>query len=292
MDRSIRDRIDHRVVALYDDFTHRHLDRRLFMERLTALVGATAAVSMMALLRSNYALAETVKADDPRLAISRVTYPGSSGEVKAYLARPKGDARLPAVIVIHQNRGLNPHIEDVARRLALAGYVALAIDFLSPFGGTPADEDQAMKDFAKVQKPVAVADAVKAVAYLRGRPDVTGKVGVVGFCWGGGIVNDLATASPDLTAGVAYYGVAPDLDKVANIKAALLLHYGALDDRVNATRPAYEEALKKAGTSYTAYAYEGAYHGFNDDTGARYDAAAAALAWQRTLDFLNAKLKA
>ena len=293
MDKPILEQIDQRVIALYDDFTHRHLDRRLFMERLTALVGATAAAAMLPLLRSNYALAEQVKSDDPRLAAENITYPGSSGEMKGYLARPKGSDKLPSVIVIHQNRGLNPHIADVARRLALAGYVALAPDFLSPFGGTPADEDEAMQRFAKVQVAAATADAVKTVVYLKARPDVTGKIGVVGFCWGGGIVNRLAVASPDLAAGVAYYGVAPPLDQVANIKAALLLHYAGLDARVNATRPGYEAALKKAGVSYAAYAYDGANHAFNDDTNAaRYNEAAAKLAWQRTLDFLNAKLKA
>jgi carboxymethylenebutenolidase len=293
MQKAILEQIDQRVIALYDDFTHRHFDRRLFMEKLTALVGATAAAAMLPLLRSNYALAEQVKADDPRLTAQNITYPGSSGEVKAYLARPKGGDQLPGIIVIHQNRGLNAHIDDVARRVALAGYVALAPDFMSPLGGTPADEDKAMQDFAKVQMPVAVADAVKAVAYLKSRPDATGKVGVVGFCWGGGMVNQLAVSAPDLAAGVAYYGVAPPLDKVANIKAALILNYAGLDDRVNATRPPYEEALKKAGASYTAYVYDGANHAFNDDTNAaRYNEAAAKLAWQRTLDFFNAKLKA
>ncbi len=293
MPKTILEQIDQRVIALYDDFTHRHFDRRLFMEKLTTLVGATAAAAMLPLLRSNYALAEQVKADDPRLVAQNITYPGSSGEVKAYLARPKGADKLPGVIVIHQNRGLNAHIDDVARRVALAGYVALAPDFMSPLGGTPADEDKAMQDFAKVQMPVAVADAVKTVAYLKSRPDVTGKIGGVGFCWGGGMVNQLAVSAPDLTAGVAYYGVAPPLDKVASIKAALILNYAGLDDRVNATRPPYEEALKKAGVSYTAYVYDGANHAFNDDTNAaRYNEAAAKLAWQRTLDFFNAKLKA
>jgi carboxymethylenebutenolidase len=292
MDKAVLEQIDQRVIALYDDFTHTHLDRRLFMERLTKLVGATMAAAMLPLLRSNYALAEQVKADDPRLAISNPAYPGSTGEMKGYLARPKGDERLPCVVVIHQNRGVNPHIEDVARRLALAGYVALAPDLMSAIGGTPKDEDEAMKEFPKLPIDTAVADGVKTVAYLKSRPDVTGKIGVVGFCWGGGVVNRLAEASPDIAAASAYYGVAPPLDKVANIKATLLLNYGALDQRVNATRPAYEEALKKAGVSYTAYAYDGANHAFNDDTTARYNEAAAKLAWQRTLDLFNAKLKA
>jgi carboxymethylenebutenolidase len=291
-DRSVLDLIDQRVIALYDDFTHSHLDRRLFLDRLGKLVGASVAAAMLPLLRSNYAMAQQVKADDPRLQTSMVTYPGSTGPMKAYLARPVGDAKLPAVIVVHQNRGLNPHIEDVARRVALAGYVALAPDFMSPLGGTPADDDEAMKEFAKVQPATAQADAVKTVAYLRGRPDVTQKIGVVGFCWGGGIVNLLAEAAPDLGAGVAYYGVAPPLDQVDKIKAKLMLHYAGLDDRVNATRPGYEEALKKAGISYTAYLYEGANHAFNDDTNVpRYNAEAAKLAWQRTIDFFNATLK-
>ena len=294
MDRSVLGQIDQRVIALYDDFTHRHLDRRLFLDRLTKLVGSSAlAVSMMALLRSNYAQAAIVAADDPRLSIEHPTYPGASGPVKAYLARPNGTEKLPAVIVIHQNRGLNPHIEDVARRLALAGYVALAPDFMSPLGGTPADEDKAMQEFAQVKPEVATADAVKAVAYLKTRADVTGKIGAVGFCWGGGNANELATASPDVAAVVAYYGVAPPLDQVPNIKAALLLHYAGLDTRVGATRAPYEAALKKAGVRFQSYTYEGANHAFNDDTqAARYDAAAAKLAWQRTLDFLARNLKA
>ncbi len=169
----------------------------------------------------------------PRLATQMITYPGASGPVKAYLARPKGTEKLPGIIVIHQNRGLNPHIEDVARRLALAGYVALAPDFMSQLGGTPADEDKAMQEFGKLDRAVATADAVKAVAYLKTRPDV-GKIGAVGFCWGGGNANELAVGSPDLAAVVVYYGVAPPLDQVANIKAAMMLHYAGLDTRVGA----------------------------------------------------------
>lgn len=293
MDRSVLDQIDQRVIALYDDFTHTHLDRRLFLDRLAKLVGSSAlALSMMELLRSNYARAAIVGADDPRLAIEHLAYAGASGPVKAYLARPKGTEKLPGVIVIHQNRGLNPHIEDVARRLALAGYVALAPDFMSQLGGTPADEDKAMQEFGKLNRDLVTADAVKAVAYLKTRADVTGKLGAVGFCWGGSNANELATSSPDLAAVVAYYGVAPPLEKVPDIKAALLLHYAALDTRVDATRPAYEEALRKAGVRFQSYTYEGANHAFNDDTNAaRYNEAAAKLAWQRTLDFLARNLK-
>lgn len=294
MDRSANDPIDQRVIALYDDFTHRHLDRRLFMERLSKLLGsAAAAASLLKLLRSNYALAEQVKPDDPRLATSTVTYPGSTGPMSGYLARPTGTARLPSIIVIHQNRGLNPHICDVARRAALAGYVALAPDLMASLGGTPANEDDALAAFAKLQRPVALADALKTRDYLKSRPDLTGKYGIVGFCWGGDMVNLVAIAAPDLGAGVAYYGMAPPLDKVAEIKAPLMLHYAGLDNRVTPTSGPYEEALKKAGVSYTAYLYEGVNHGFNDDTGAaRYNEAAAKLAWSRTIAFFDEKLKA
>jgi len=290
-DRSVRALIDQRVIALYDDFTHTHLDRRLFLERLTALVGSTAlATAMMNVLRPNYANAAQVAADDPRLATEHVTYPGASGPVKAYLARPKGNAKLPAVIVIHQNRGLNPHIEDVARRLAVAGYVALAPDLLSPLGGTPADEDQAAKLFAKMDQQEAALDAVAAVPYLKSRPDV-GRIGAVGFCYGGGNVNRMAELSPDLAAVVSYYGVAPPLDKVPNIKAALMLHYAGLDERVGATRAGFEDALKKAGKDFQSFTYEGANHAFNDDTTPRYDEAAAKLAWSRTLEFFKEHLQ-
>jgi carboxymethylenebutenolidase len=292
MDRRGSTPIDQRVIDLYDDFTHRHLDRRLFMQRLTTLVGAAAAATLAPLLRSNYALAAQVPANDPRLAAGSVAFPGASGEIKAYLARPTGTARLPGVIVIHQNRGLSPHIEDVARRVALTGYVAVAPDCLSALGGTPADEDAAMALFPKLQSPVALTELLKTIDYLRARPDVTAKIGVVGFCWGGTMSNLVATASPALAAVVAYYGVAPPLDDVPDIKAALMLHYAGLDDRVNATRPAYEEALKKARVSYTAYVYDGANHAFNDYTNAaRYNEAAAKLAWQRTTAFFDAKLK-
>ena len=205
--------MDRKIIDLYDDFTHRHLDRRLFLERATRIVGsAGAAMALFSLLQSNYALAQMVPADDARLTAGRVAFPGSSGEVKGYVARPKGDAKLPGVIVIHENRGLTPHIQDVARRAALAGYVALAPDLMSAIGGTPSDEQQAITEFAKMNIDVAAADAIKCVAFLKGRPDATGRIGAVGFCWGGGMVNRLATLAPDLNAGVAFYGVAPPLE--------------------------------------------------------------------------------
>jgi carboxymethylenebutenolidase len=285
--------MDQKIIALYDDFTHRHLDRRLFLERLTKLVGSSAlAMSMMATLRSNYANAATIAADDARLTTQHVVMPGSAGDVKAYLARPKGDAKLPGIVVIHQNRGLNPHIEDVTRRVALEGYVALGVDCMSVLGGTPADEDKAMQDFAKITPEAATAELVQAVAYLKARPDVNGKLGVIGFCWGGGMVNRAVEAAPDLIAGVAFYGTAPPLDQVAKIKAAMLLNYAGLDDRVNATRPGYEDALKAAHVDHTIYVYPDVNHGFFDDTGgARYSADAAKLAWQRSTAFFAQHLK-
>jgi carboxymethylenebutenolidase len=286
--------MDQRIIELYDDFTHRHLDRRLFLEQLTKLVGSSAvAMTLMASLGSNYARAATVAADDARLTTSRVVMPGSAGAVKAYLARPKGDAKLPGIVVIHQNRGLNAHIEDVARRVALEGYVALGVDCMSALGGTPPEEDKAMADFSKLTPDVAVAELVQAVAFLKARSDVSGKIGTVGFCWGGGMVNRLAEASPDLNAGVAFYGVAPPIDQVPKIKAALLLNYAGLDDRVNGTRPAYEDALKAAKTDYKIEVYPGVNHAFFDDTSAeRYNADAAKLAWERAKTFFAQHLKA
>lgn len=286
--------MDQRIIQLYDDFTHRHLDRRLFLEQLTKLVGSSAvAMTLMTSLRCNYALAATVPADDARLTTAKVVIPGSAGEVKAYLARPKGDAKLPAVVVIHQNRGLNPHIEDVTRRVALEGYVALGVDCMSAMGGTPADEDKAMKDFANLKPDVATAELVQAVGYLKARPDVTGKIGTIGFCWGGGMVNRLAEASPDLTAAIAFYGVAPPIEQVSKIKATMLLNYAGLDERVNGTRPPYEEALKAAKVNYTIEVYPGVNHAFFDDTaGERYNADAAKLAWERAKAFFAKQLKA
>lgn len=284
--------MDQRIIDLYDDFTHRHLDRRLFLERLAQLVGSSAvAATLMASLRSNYALAETVAANDARLAMARVAMPGSSGAVKGYLARPKGDAKLPGIIVIHQNRGLNPHIEDVTRRVALENYVAIGVDCLSVLGGTPADEDAAMAEFSKLKREEAIAELVQAVSFLKSRSDVSGRLGVVGFCWGGGMVNRLVEVAPELNAGVAFYGVAPPLDQVPKIKAALLLHYAGLDNRVGATRPAYEAALKAAGVEFISYTYEGANHAFFDNTTARYDAQAAALSWERSKTFFAEHLR-
>jgi carboxymethylenebutenolidase len=286
--------MDQRIIDLYDEFVHVHFNRRLFLEKAAKLTGSiSAAVALLPLLQSNYALAAIVAADDSRLSTERLTYKGASGDVKAYLAKPKDEAKHGGIVVIHQNRGLNPHIEDIARRLAVEGYVALAPDFLSQLGGTPADEDAAMAMFGKLDKDKVTGDANAAVAFLRSRPDSNGKVGVVGFCWGGDVVNRVAVTNPTLNAASVYYGVAPDLALVPKIKAALLLNYAdpKLDTRVGATVPAYEQALKAADIKYALYYYEGANHAFNDDTqSARYDEAAAKLAWQRTLALFKANV--
>jgi carboxymethylenebutenolidase len=285
--------MDQRIIDLYDEFTHCHLDRRLFLQRLSALVGSTAAaLALLPQLESNQAAAQTVPESDARLKTEEVSYPGSKGPVRGYVARPAAGAKAPGVVVIHENRGLQPHLRDVARRAALGGYVALAPDLMSAIGGTPASEDEARTRFAQVEMPVALADALRSIEYLRSRPDAAGKIGVVGFCWGGGMVGRIAASGADVQAAVVFYGVAPPVEQVAAIKAPLLLHYAGADDRVNATVPAFEAALKAAGKPYTIHRYEGAQHAFHNDTaGARYDAAAARLAWSRTLEFFDRTLR-
>lgn len=286
--------MDQRIIDLYDEFVHTHFNRRLFLEKAAKLTGSmSAAAALLPLLQSNYAIAATVAADDSRLRTERVTYKGASGDVKAYLARPNDEAKHGGIVVVHQNRGLNPHIEDIARRLAVEGYVALAVDFLSQLGGTPPDEDTAMAMFSKLDKDKVTGDANAAVTYLRSRPDSNGKVGVVGFCWGGDVANRMAETNPSLNAASVFYGVAPDLTLVPNIKAALLLNYAdpKIDTRVGATVPPYEQALKAANIKFELYYYEGANHAFNDDTNKeRYKEAAAKLAWQRTLALFKANV--
>jgi carboxymethylenebutenolidase len=281
------------IIALHDDFARGRLGRREFFAKLTRIAGGTAAASaLLPLLENNYALAQVVAKDDPRLIAESITYPVETGGMKAYLARTKGDGKRPAVVVIHENRGLNPHIEDVARRVALEGYLAIAPDALSPLGGTPADPDAAAPLFQKLDRAANIKNFVAAVAYLKTHPLSTGKVGCMGFCWGGGVTNQVAVNSPDLAAGVPFYGLQPAGEDVPKIKAALLLHYAGQDDRINSGIPAYEDALKKAGIDYKLYMYEGAGHAFfNDTSAARYNKEAAALAWQRTLAFFKDKLK-
>jgi carboxymethylenebutenolidase len=262
------------------------------MEKLTKLAGSgAAAATILPLIAPDYARAAIVAPDDPRLKIEDVTYPGPAGPVKAYLATPAGATeKLPAVVVVHENRGLNPHIKDVTRRIALEGFVALGIDLLSREGGTPATDEEAAKMFQTLDRAGLVPDADAAITYLQGLPSTNGNVGAVGFCFGGGIVNQMAVTSPDLKAAVAYYGMQPT-EGIENIKAALMLHYAGLDERTNAGIPAFEAALKKAGVKYQIFVYEGANHAFNNDTSAaRYDKAAADLAWSRTVAFLKESL--
>ena len=286
-------KITQAMIDAYDEYTHLTLDRRRFMEKLTGLAGSAAAAAAIApLLAANGAQAEIIAPTDSRVSAEDITYPGAGGDMKGYLVRPaEVSGKLPAVIVIHENRGLNPHIRDVARRMALEGFLALAPDFLSPAGGTPTDEDKAREMIGALDAAATTANAAATVAFLEGHAQSTGKVGAIGFCWGGGLVNRLAVGSPDLKAGVAYYGAQPKAEDVPKIKAALLLHYAGLDERINAGIEAYQKALKDDGKDATIYVYDGVNHAFNNDTSAaRYDKAAADLAWGRTVEFLKAKL--
>jgi carboxymethylenebutenolidase len=279
--------MDQRIINLYDEYTHKPLPRDEFIKRLIRLTGSlTAAMTVLPMIEVNYANA-AVTADD-ELLTQKITYQGVNGEMKAYVARPKKDGKYSAVMVIHENRGLNAHIEDVTRRAANAGYLAIAPDALSPQGGAPDDPDKAREMFAKLDAQQNLQNFIKGFEYLSGRKDCNGKFGCVGFCWGGGLVNQLAVNYPLLKAAVAFYGRQPDAADVPKIKSAVQLHYGALDERIDAGIPAYEEALKKAGVKYELYVYEGANHAFHNDTATgRYNEQAAKLAWQRTLDFFK-----
>jgi len=285
--------MDPKMIDLYDEYTEGLLNRRAFLRKLSILAGgAAAALSLLPLLENNYAKAGMIPMNDPRLHTEYITYPGATGEIRASLASPKGKAKLPGVIVIHENRGLNPHIEDVARRVALAGYVAIAPDALSPLGGTPKDPDEARTLIGKLDGQSTTKNYLAAVKYLKTHPLSTGKVGCMGFCWGGGVANQLAVNSPDLTAAVPFYGRQPASGDVPKIKVPLLLHYGGLDKRINEGIAAYEAALKKTSVDYKIYIYEGAAHAFFNDTNeSRYNREAAQLAWQRTLAFFKEQLK-
>lgn len=284
--------ITQEMIALFDDYTHLSLDRRKFLDNLAKLAGSmTAATAAAALMASNTQAQGLVSETDERLDIEEVTYPGARGEMKGYLAAPKEGGPFPAVIVVHENRGLNAHIKDVTRRTALEGFVALAPDYLSDLGGTPADEEAARGMFQQLTPEDVTANGVATIAWLREHPKSTGKIGAMGFCWGGGTVNNLAVASPELLAAVPYYGSQPEAADVAKIEAKVMAHYGGLDERINAGIPAFEEALKAAGVDYRIFVYEGANHAFNNDTSAaRYDKEAANLAWQRSIDFLKETL--
>lgn len=281
------------MIRLYDEYTHLTYDRRGFMEKLAKLAGSSAAaVAIVPMIEARQAQAAIVEATDDRLQAAAVEFPGDGGTMKGYLVHPKSaTGPLPAVMVIHENRGLNAHIEDVARRLALEGFLVLAPDFLSPSGGTPADEDKAREMIGALDRMKAVGNAVAAATFLRGHEGGNGKSGSVGFCWGGGLSLQTAVADPGLGAAVSYYGAQPVAETVAAIKAPLLLHYAGLDDRINAGIPVFEAALKEAGKTYELHMYPGVNHAFNNDTSAaRYDKAAADLAWQRTVDFLKSHL--
>ena len=291
MERKTAHDFDQDLLILFDAYVHGALDRRGFLEKAARYtVGGVTAAMLLDQLSPRFAEAQVVKPDDARLEARYVEYdsPKGSGKMRGYLAQPaKPKGKLPAVLVIHENRGLNPHIEDIARRLALDDFVAFAPDALFPLGGYPGNEDKARELFQKLDQAKTREDFLAAFEWLKARPETNGKVGAVGFCYGGGMVSFLATRLPDLAAGVAFYGSAPDLADVPKIKAPLLIQSAEVDERINAAWPAFEAELKKAGVRYERHLYPGTQHGFNNDTTPRYDAAAAKLAWQRTLAHLN-----
>jgi carboxymethylenebutenolidase len=280
--------MDQRIINLYDEYTHKPLPRNEFIKKLIGLTGSlAAAMSVLPLLEGCYSKAATTSPTSDLLT-ERITYPGASGEMKAYLTRPKKEKKYAAVIVIHENRGLNPHIEDVTRRVGQAGYLALGVDALSPFGGTPANEDEGRTLIGKLDAAQNLQNYLRAYDYLATRPDCNGRFGCVGFCWGGALANQLAVNDPRVRAAVAYYGRQPEAVDVPKIKGAVQLHYGGLDERINAGIPAYEAALKAARVPYELYTYEGTNHAFHNDTStARYNETAAKLSWQRTLAFFD-----
>ena len=296
MPRSTASDFDPEVIQLFDQYVHGRIDRRGFLEAASRYApGVGAAALLLEALNPKFALAQQVKPDDPRLVVRHIEFesPAGYGKARGYLVRPE-DARgkLPAVLVIHENRGLNPHIEDVARRVALENYVAFAPDALFPLGGYPGNEDKAREAYAKLDQAKSREDFVAAAEWLRAHADVNGRVGVVGFCAGGTTVNFLAVKLPWLAAAVPFYGGSqPGAANAAKIKAALMIHNAEKDDWVNPGAAAYEQALKAAGVRYEAYVYPNTLHGFHNDTTPRYDEAAAKLAWQRTISFFNRQLR-
>lgn len=286
--------IKQEVFDLYDDYAHNRLSRRDFIDKLSIYaVGSMTVPALMSFLMPNYQDNVQVKPDDPRLKTEYITYnsPKGGGSIKALLSKP-ADATKPlgGIVVVHENRGLNPYIEDVARRAALAGFITIAPDALTPLGGYPGTDDKGRELQAKRDKNEMLEDFIAAFEYLKSNKDCNGKVGVVGFCFGGWIANMMAVKIPDLAAAVPFYGAQPSRDQVARIKAPLLLHFGELDTHVNEGWPAYEAALKEEKKEYTAYVYPGVNHGFHNDTTPRYDKAAAELAWKRTIEFFKTKL--
>ena len=283
------------ALQIFDKYVHGDISRRDFLSAVPkyALLGLTAE-GLLEALNPRFAEAQQIAGDDPRIKATFIECPSphGNGKIRGYLVQPaKFTGKLPTVLVIHENRGLNPHIEDIARRLALDNFIAFAPDALFTLGGYPGDEDKARELFAKLDKDKTQADFLAAAQVLKKLPQGNGKVGAVGFCYGGGIVNYLATKIPDLAAGVPFYGAQPSAEAAAKIKAPLLIHYAGVDDRINAGWPAYETALKAAGVNYEAHTYPGVQHGFNNDTTPRYDAATAKLAWDRTVAFFNVYLR-
>jgi len=287
---------DQELLILFDAYVHGDIDRRGFLDRAAKFaVGGLTAVGLLAALSPDFAIAQVVPQGDPRISTQRVELasPSGSGLVKAYVAKPAGaSGQLPGVLVVHENRGLNPHIEDIARRLAVDGYLAMAPDALTPLGGYPGDEGMARALFAQLDQGKTRQDFIAAARALQGRPDCSGRIGVVGFCYGGGVAHHLSTQLPDLGAAVPFYGNHPPAEDAAQVKAPLLIHFAGIDERINAAWPTYEAALKTAGVRYLAHLYPGTQHGFHNDTTPRYDANAAQLAWERTLGFFRQHLQA
>ena len=283
------------VLKLFDGYVHGSISRREFMDRAAKYaVGGFTAAAMFESLRPDYALAQQVQKSDPRIRAEYLTYatPQGSGTMRGYFARPAAaSGKLPAVVVIHENRGLNPYIEDVARRLAAENFVAFAPDALAPAGGYPGDDDKARQMFASLDDKKRMEDLLAAVPFVKSRPECNGNVGAVGFCFGGGIVNQMAVRFPDLAAAVPFYGRQPSAADTVRIEAPLLIHYAGDDEGINAGWPAWERARKQNEVRYRAYTYAGVQHGFHNDTTPRYDEAAAKLAWSRTLAFFNENLK-
>jgi carboxymethylenebutenolidase len=282
--------MDQKIINLYDEYTHSQIVRKDFMKKLAILAGSTAlAMTILPMLENNYAAAADFNSDD--IEVENITYTGIDGEMKAVLAKPKGKKNLGCVLVIHENRGLNPHIIDVTKRIAAEGFLALGVDALSPLGGTPADEDKGRELIGKLDPEKNLQNYLRGLDYLRKRKDGNGKVGCVGFCWGGGMANKLAVNDPKLQAAVAYYGAQANAADVPKIKASLMLHYAGLDERINAGIPAYEQALKDNKINYKIYIYDGVNHAFNNNTSpTRYNEAAAKLGWSRTIDLFKHKL--
>ncbi|EDM38414.1 Dienelactone hydrolase and related enzyme [Pedobacter sp. BAL39] len=282
--------MDQKIISLYDAYTHSSISRKAFMRKLALLAGSTAmAMTILPLLENNYARGARV--DDQELDTEMVSYKGDDGEVKAFLAKPKGKKNLGTVLVIHENRGLNPHIIEVTKRVALAGFLALGVDALSPLGGTPQDEDKAREMIGRLDADKNLQNYLDGLDFLRKHKDGNGKAGCLGFCWGGGMANKLAVNDPTLLVAVSYYGAQPKTEDVPAIKSSIMLHYGGLDERINSGIPPYEEALKNNHIDYQLFIYEGVNHAFNNDTSpTRFNEAAAGLAWQRTIDLFKIKL--